>query len=270
MPTGKRTFASDEDRENYELDTLADHETRLDSLETFGTGPDITQIDIGDATLAGATGRAADAGHQHALPAPGTPAASAVGDTGSAGTSAKPSREDHRHGREAFGPVANLTTSQTGADGSSANVSHADHRHGLPASLPLGQQGAPAKIIAGSTAVSAETVVTGLTKSITAGASRKLEVHFTGRVNASVANDLCRLRIRNGLTTAGAELARGQAVVPIAGGSGQTTISFFAEGAFSGAQDFCVTIERAAGTGNVLVAAESTSPAVLTVNDVGG
>lgn len=125
------------------------------------------------------------------------------------------------------------------------------------------------KIESNSAAVSSETVVTGLTLSVPVGTARKLKIEFTGRVNTTVPNDLARLRIRNGLTTGNNQLAEGRRLISQAGGTGQETITFYAKGVFTGNQDFCITLERAAGTGSELIAAESTSPAILSVYDEG-
>lgn len=75
---GRRTFASAEERLHYLLDTLDEQGDALAVLPAVGTGADITQIDAGDTAAAGATGRYADAGHQHAL----SPLVEAGGGTG--------------------------------------------------------------------------------------------------------------------------------------------------------------------------------------------
>lgn len=137
---GRRTWASDEEREGFQTDHLEDHETRIDALETAGgSGPspglvgDITGIDSGDTTAAGASGRYADAAHQHALPTPGTPTASAVGDTASAGTGTKVALDTHRHAREAFAAPGNSAPGDTATSGSATTVPRSDHKHGREA-----------------------------------------------------------------------------------------------------------------------------------------
>lgn len=134
---GRRTFASDEEREAFELDTLDAHTTTLASLAsgaglTYGAVGDISQIDSGDAAAAGAVGKPSDAGHQHALPTPAAPTVSAVADAAAAGASAKLAREDHRHGREAFGTAAAQADYGTAVNGTATTVSRSDHLHGTP------------------------------------------------------------------------------------------------------------------------------------------
>lgn len=65
-------------------------------------------VDIGDAFLTGGVGLAADAGHQHAFPAPAA-VALLDGTAPGAGASPKPAREDHEHDidPDQFGPAGN-------------------------------------------------------------------------------------------------------------------------------------------------------------------
>lgn len=274
----------------------ADH---LHEREGAGLVGDVSQIDVGDAAAAGSSGRVAAADHQHPLPAPGTPttvevgdtgsggssakvaredhehpvgspglpSASAVGDSGSAGTSAKPAREDHDHPREGFGSVTAATTTATATNGANTTVIRSDHDHGWPTDSPRGFR-ASANIASNSSTVTAEAVVSGLSLTINpVGTNRLLRIEFTGRVNTDTVNNLVILRLRNGTTTGGTQLARGQTRLTATGGPGQQTVTFFAVGTFSGSQSFCVTLESS--TGNALVAAESSSPALLLVSDLG-
>jgi hypothetical protein len=61
----------------------------------YGLVGDISSIDSDDAAIAGATGRLADAGHQHAV-AMGIPVS--VGTTNTEGSSSQLARRDHGHG----------------------------------------------------------------------------------------------------------------------------------------------------------------------------
>ncbi len=56
---------------------------------------DLAAIDIGDSAAAGASGRYADAAHQHSFPAPSAPAS--LGGSAAAGTATTPARADHVH-----------------------------------------------------------------------------------------------------------------------------------------------------------------------------
>lgn len=78
---------------------------------TPGLVGDLSAIKIGDAATAGATGRYADAAHQHALAAPAAPAA--LGASALAGTATTAARADHVHPYPTAGQVldgASLTT----------------------------------------------------------------------------------------------------------------------------------------------------------------
>lgn len=155
--TGRRTWASDDEREAWQTDNIEGHETRIDAIEAApsapspGSGGDISQIDSGDATAAGASGRYADAAHQHALPAPGTPAASAVGDAASVGTGTKVALDTHRHAREAFASPAASAVGDTQAAGTATTVPHSDHVHAREAFAAPGAS-APGDTAAAGTA----------------------------------------------------------------------------------------------------------------------
>jgi hypothetical protein len=96
------------------------------TLIAGGSG-DIAQIDVGDGAVAGSTGKYADAGHQHALPAPAAPAL-VDKSAAAAGASATVARADHKHDIATAAPgAAGLGTAS--GEGSSANLARADHTH---------------------------------------------------------------------------------------------------------------------------------------------
>lgn len=82
--TTRETFASDDEREGYELARLEALAADIAAIPPPPTVPsaglagDLAQIDSGDTAAAGATGRYADAGHQHPL----SPLVNAGGGTG--------------------------------------------------------------------------------------------------------------------------------------------------------------------------------------------
>lgn len=235
----------------------------------------------GDATVNGTAGAYATADHKHSREAYGSVTNSAVTDAAVTGVATSLSRSDHKHGREGFGAATTLSTASAKTDGASPQVNRADHNHGWPVTAPLGQghlgTDGYRRLLANSATVTAETVIADLELPFNPGGafgtSRRLRITFTARLNTTVANDLVRVRIRQAasspVTTASTELARGQRALPAAGGNGQETLTFFAEGTFTGPVVFGVTLERAAGGGNVSIIAETTSPAWLTIEDLG-
>lgn len=189
-------------------------------------------------------------------------------DTTATGVSSTDAKDDHRHGRESWSvSPETLTISPFESGGSADSVPRGDHRHAWPAASPLGM-GNWAGIDANTAAVTTETQVPGL--SVTWGwfGTRLVKITFDGRVNASVAGDLVRVRIRENNIN-GAELKRGQRRLAVSGGPGQETLHFTAFVAITGQATVCVTLERASGVGAVLIAAEPSSPAWLLVEDVG-
>lgn len=63
----------------------------------YGEAGDITSVDIGDSAAAGATNEVADAGHTHAVPAPGAGYPLDVAAAEADGVATTPARSDHVH-----------------------------------------------------------------------------------------------------------------------------------------------------------------------------
>ena len=80
---------------------------------TPGLVGDLSAIEIGDAATAGATGRYADAAHQHALAAPAAPAA--LGASAATGAATMPARADHVHPYPTAAQVGAATTAHAHA-----------------------------------------------------------------------------------------------------------------------------------------------------------
>lgn len=128
-----------------------------------------------------------------------------------------------------------------------------------------------AAIDTNSTGVTTETLVDGLVAQVPSmgGATHLWKASVDSRVNSTVAGDMARLRLRLSADGTGTEIKRGQRTVPLSGGSGQQTLSFFGLFTTSGTPHVCVTNERAVGTGSVCVAADTVSPAYLLLEDMG-
>lgn len=92
-----------------------------------GAQADISQVDIGDAQVAGASGKYADAAHQHALPSPAAPA-NVDKSVASAGASATVARADHKHDTSTAAPNAG-SLGTTALEGASTSLARADHSH---------------------------------------------------------------------------------------------------------------------------------------------
>ena len=131
---------------------------------TPGVVGDLSAIEIGDAATAGATGRYADAAHQHALPAPSAPAA--LGASAAAGASTAPARADHVHPYPTAAQIGAATSGHTHAGvyepAGSAAAAVAAHDadtsvHGIPDTSALLDTGDIGVIVQGYSAVLAAT-----------------------------------------------------------------------------------------------------------------
>lgn len=142
--------------------TSAAHDDHTHGRESWGLAADVGAETFGAVASAGTTGKVADAGHVHAMPANPAPSPAttvtgpdAFGASSAVGTSALYARADHDHGLPAApsvpsssGTVASETTFGIApAAGSSTAWSRGDHTHGSPSNptgLPLALTGATA------------------------------------------------------------------------------------------------------------------------------
>lgn len=123
-------------------------------------------------------------------------------------------------------------------------------------------------VTANSAAFTAITVVNTLVVNLVAG--RTYGLSFSCRLSSSVANDACLVRIKpNG--TGGTDLNVTQTNIPTTSASGWDTELYGEFTASStGSQTFVSTCERSIGTGNIIIRASATGPAILLCDYISG
>ncbi len=150
-----------------QITALSDERVRNNQNLIRGLISDVTSMNAGNAAIAGATFRLADAGHQHAvitgtpvlitpdqanaegvstdlaradhvhnIPT-GTPSSLDAANSNTQGSSAAFARQDHLHAI-LTGIVIGQTPDQANAAGSSANLARADHTHNIPTAAATG------------------------------------------------------------------------------------------------------------------------------------
>jgi hypothetical protein len=130
--------------------------------------------------------------------------------------------------------------------------------------LPRGVLGY-AQVTAGQASITSEVDVTGLSVTVTVGASRRIKVTAYGLVYTTVANDWAIVRVKEGTTQL---RSLGAVTMPTAsrpetfGGSVVLTPS-------AGAHTYKLTALRASGSGSITFDAASTDPAFILVEDIG-
>lgn len=199
----------------------------------FGAVGTITTIDPDDAAAAGASGKVADAAHQHAFTS---------------------------------GTASSLAKTASNSEGSSSSHARADHGHATDA-LPWGLLAAPATLTSNSSATSGTTeldLAVDITATVTSG--RKIRLEFSCRnLIGSIAGDLFEIRFKENSTQVAA--FRVQVHETTAHMDLHTCRHVYTPTA--GSRTFEVFLVRVGGTGNANVVASSTEPAVFTVEDIG-
>ena len=203
------------------------------NASAFGTVGQITAIDPDDAAAAGATGKVADAGHQH----PATANA-----------------------------PADLTRTTASSEGAGPGIARDTHVHST-AALSWGLLAAPTALTADSGTTSGTTeldLALDITATQTAG--RRVRLTFSFRnILGSIAADEFEVRFKENSTQVAA--FRGQVHETTAKVDLGTCVHTYVPTA--GSRTFEVFLVRVTGTGNAKVVAGATFPATFTVEDVG-
>ncbi len=135
----------------------------------------------------------------------------------------------------------------------------------LTDAIPRGAMGY-AEVTANQTGITTMTDLTGLSVTWTAVAGRNYKVTFKVLLFSTVANDDVNVWLRNGSSTS--LNAFGTRAVSTAHGIGVTG-SHRLSGLSAGSQTVKLSLERAAGSGAVALAAAATHPSFILVEDIG-
>lgn len=131
--------------------------------------------------------------------------------------------------------------------------------------LPRGEV-AYAEVTSNQTGITTMTDLTGLSVTWTAAAGRRYRVSFKVLVFSTVANDDANVWVRNGSSTSlnayGVRAVSTTHGIVVAGSHRLTGLS-------AGSQTVKLSLERAAGSGSVALAAASTHPSFILVEDIG-
>lgn len=131
--------------------------------------------------------------------------------------------------------------------------------------LPKGWQGYAELTSNVGSITGTETTLTGLSLTITALASRRLEVKTFLQIQSTVAADIVRIRLKQDGTT----IAKGDYIIPTTSGYeyGMSVLTTVTPSA--GSHTYIVTVERINGTGTLQVTSSSTAPACHVITDIG-
>lgn len=123
-----------------------------------------------------------------------------------------------------------------------------------------------AEVTADISGISAITDLTGLSQTVTVNTSRKIAVTFyAARTSSTVAADRFRYYLREGSTT----LQTATEILDFANVGTTIGVIRWVGNPSSGSHTYKVSLERITGTGTLTMAASSTEPAQLVIEDVG-
>lgn len=251
--------------------------TGVPSIATFadlpiswGIAGDIGAESSGVAAAAGSTGKVADAGHVHSMPAllaldSGAASASAPGDSATAGSATGASHSDHKHGREAWGGTGDMTAEAIGSTvsaGASGKVSDAAHRHAMPAAGAAGDIGVETFGAAAAAGASGKVADAGHVHSMPVARTKLTgAATYYVRTNGSDSND------GSANDAAHAWLTLQHAIDVATGldnGGNDITISV-AAGTYTGAN----TLKSFVGSGKIIIVGDESTPANVLINVAG-
>lgn len=146
----------------------------------------------------------------------------------------------------------------------SSLVETADHDTDLLGKLS-GKPTDPVQLTANSATFTALADIAGFSITFTAVANRMYKIEVFANVSSSVAGDWAALRLR---TSGGSQIQSCQCELPVINEE-QTLnmVAFVTPGA--GSVTYKVSGERLSGTGNIMVEASATMPAIISVQDFG-
>lgn len=119
-------------------------------------------------------------------------------------------------------------------------------------------------VVANQSAITAETLLNGLSTSFTVPAGRLVRVAVSYRLVATVAGDVARLRIKSGaseLRVADTPMMRA--------GTGTTLYTDRILTPLAGSHAYDLTLQRSAGTGSLTLEASANNPVHVVVEDIG-